>query len=82
MAYGVPGRCPPDQPCVWEPLESVDVGRRPAWLTVTPDGQTLYVSLTGENAAALVDTGMMVMIDKLSTGNEPGRNVAGTLATR
>ena len=31
---------------------------------------------------ALVDTGMMVMIDKLSTGNEPGRNVAGTLATR
>lgn len=82
VAYGVPGRCPPDQPCVWERLESVGVGRRPAWLTVTPDGQTLYVSLTGENAAALVDTGTMVMIDKLSTGNGPGRNLAGTLATR
>ena len=82
VAYGVPGRCPPDQPCVWERLESLGVGRRPAWLTVTPDGQTLYVSLTGENAAALVDTGTMVMIDKLSTGNGPGRNLAGTLATR
>lgn len=85
VAYGVPSRCRPGQsgpPCAWERLESVAVGRHPAWLTVTPDGQTLYVSLTGENAAALVDTATMGMVEKLSTGDGPGRNVAGTLATR
>ncbi|MEE2636004.1 MAG: hypothetical protein VYE68_02070, partial [Acidobacteriota bacterium] len=82
VAYGVPGRCRPGQRCAWERLESVGVGRRPAWLTVTPDGKTLYVSLTGENAAALVDTATMAMVDKLSTGDGPGRNVTGTLATR
>ena len=86
VAYGVPSRrCRPGQAgqdCAWERLESVGVGRRPGWLTVTPDGQTLYVSLTGEKAAALVNTATMAMVGKLSTGNGPGRNVAGTLATR
>jgi len=82
VAYGVPGRCRPGQRCAWERIESVGVGRRPAWLTVTPDGKTLYVSLIGENAAVLVDTASMTIIKKLSTGDSPGRNVAGTLATR
>ena len=82
VAYGVPSRCRPGQRCGWQLLESVSVGRRPAWLTVTPDGQTLYVSLIGENAAALVDTATMALVEKLSTGNGPGRNVAGTLVTR
>ena len=82
VAYGVPSRCRPGQHCAWERLKSVGVGRHPAWLTVIPDGETLYVALIGENAAALVDTETMAMVEKFSTGNEPGRNVAGTLATR
>ena len=68
VAYGVPSRCrpgrplPPGQRCAWEWLEAVPVGGRPVWLTMTPDGKSLYVSLAGENAAAVVDTATMAAV--------------------
>ena len=88
VAYDVPSPCRPGRPrlpgqrCAWEQLESVRVGRRPAWLTMTPDGTSLYVSLAGENATAVVDTATMAAVAKVSTGRGPGRSVAGSLVTR
>jgi DNA-binding beta-propeller fold protein YncE len=34
---------------------SVDVGRAPDWVTLTPDGRTAYVANAGSNSVSVVD---------------------------
>jgi YVTN family beta-propeller protein len=63
-------------------LKVVEVGLHPDWLTLTPDGKSLYVALAGEDATAVVDTETMTLVDKIPVGNVPKRNIAGVLATR
>lgn len=85
VKYEVPERCrpgPPEVACPWERLGSVGVGGRPTWLTMTADGASLYVSLAGESAVAVVDTEEMALEGRVATGPEPGRGVSGALATR
>jgi YVTN family beta-propeller protein len=87
-AYGVPQPCRPGRPaepghrCDWELLKIVDVGSHPEWLTLTPDGKSLYVALAGEDATAVVDTETMTVVDKIPVGNVPKRNIAGVISTR
>jgi YVTN family beta-propeller protein len=87
-AYGVPQPCrsdyqaKPGRRCDWELLKIVDVGLHPDWLTITPDGKSLYVALAGEDVTAVVDTDTMTVIDRIAVGSVPKRNLAGMLATR
>ena len=60
----------------------VDVGRHPDWLTLTPDGKSLYVALAGEDVTAVVDTETMTVVERIPVGNVPKRNVAGVLSAR
>ncbi len=87
-AYGVPQPCRPDRPhpegrrCDWELLKIIPVGSHPDWLSITPDGKSLYVALAGADEMAVVDTEKMEVVDRISVGNVPKRNTAGTLVTR
>jgi len=87
-AYGVPESCRPGRPvppgrrCDWEFLKIVEVGHHPDWLTITPDGKSLYVALAGDDETAVVDTESMTVVDRIPVGNVPKRNLAGVLATR
>ena len=86
VAYGVPCQDWPSpalgQGCEWEVLKVVNVGLHPDWLTITPDGKSLYVALAGEDATAVVDTETMTLIDKIPVGYVPKRNIAGELTVR
>ena len=88
VAYGVPSPCRPERPpdpgqrCEWEVLKVVNVGLHPDWLTITPDGKSLYAALAGEDATAVVDTKTMTLVDKIPVGNVPKRNIAGVLTVR
>jgi YVTN family beta-propeller protein len=56
-------------------LGSVDVGRSPDWVTLTPDGKRAYVANAGSNSVSVVDVAAMREITKIPVGQVPKRNV-------
>ncbi|MBI1355945.1 MAG: hypothetical protein GC160_16515 [Acidobacteria bacterium] len=87
-AFAAPAPCradrepPKGKSCVWEMIKLVDVGSHPDWLSLTPDGKSLYVALAGDNETAVVDTESMEVAARIPVGNVPKRNVAGVLSAR
>ena len=52
----------------------IEVGPSPQWLTATPDGQTLYVSMVGSMETAAVDTKTHEIVARIPVGFGPKRN--------
>ena len=61
-------------------LKVVDVGTHPDWLTITPDGKSLYVAVAGEDVTVVVDNKTMTVVEKIPVGYVPKRNIAGMLS--
>jgi len=60
-------------------LGSVDVGRAPDWVTLTPDGKTAYVANAASNSVSVVDIGSMKEITRIPVGQVPKRNITAVL---
>jgi YVTN family beta-propeller protein len=56
-------------------LGSVDVGRAPDWVTLTPDGKTAYVANAGSNSVSVVDIVALKEVTRIPVGQVPKRNI-------
>jgi YVTN family beta-propeller protein len=62
-------------------LKVVDVGLHPEWLTIPPDGKSLYVAVAGKDATAVVDNKSLQVVTTIPVGAVPKRNASGMLKT-
>jgi YVTN family beta-propeller protein len=60
-------------------LGSVDVGRAPDWVTLTPDGKRAYVANAGSNSVSVIDIKSMKEITRIPVGQVPKRNITAIL---
>jgi YVTN family beta-propeller protein len=60
-------------------LGSVDVGRAPDWVTLTPDGRTAYVANAGSNSVSVVDLIALKEVTRIPVGQVPKRNITAIL---
>ena len=56
-------------------LGSVDVGRAPDWVTLTPDGRIAYVANAGSNSVSVVDLIALKEVTRIPVGQVPKRNL-------
>jgi YVTN family beta-propeller protein len=56
-------------------LGSVDVGRAPDWVTLTPDGRSAYVANAGSNSVSVVDLVALKEVTRIPVGQVPKRNL-------
>jgi len=70
MAYSLPD---------YKFLKTVEVGSHPDWLTITPDGKSLYVANAGDDETVVVDNKTMTVVGKIAVGAVPKRNTSGAL---
>jgi YVTN family beta-propeller protein len=62
-------------------LKVVPVGSHPEWLTIPPDGKSLYVAVAGNDAVVVVDNETMKVVKTIPVGAVPKRNTSGVLHT-
>ena len=60
-------------------LKVVKVGLHPDWLTIPPDGKSLYVAVAGEDKTVVVDNKTMKVVTAIPVGSVPKRIVSGML---
>ena len=60
-------------------LGSVEVGKSPDWVTLTPDGKRAYVANAASNSVSVVDIQAMREITKIPVGQVPKRNITALL---
>lgn len=60
-------------------LKVVKVGMHPDWLTITPDGRSVYVALAGADTTVVIDSKKMEVVKKIPVGFVPKRNTSGLL---
>ena len=60
-------------------LGSVEVGRAPDWVTLTPDGKTAYVANAGSNSVSVVDLVALKEVTRIPVGQVPKRNITAVL---
>ena len=58
---------------------SVEVGRAPDWVTLTPDGRTAYVANAASNSVSAIDIRSMKEIARIPVGQVPKRNITAVL---
>jgi YVTN family beta-propeller protein len=57
----------------------LDVGSVPYWATTSPDGETCFVSLSGDNAVAVIDYATATQVKVVPVGKFPQRSRLGKL---
>ena len=60
-------------------LGSVDVGRAPDWVTLTPDSRIAYVANAGSNSVSVIDLVALKEVTRIPVGQVPKRNVTVVL---
>jgi YVTN family beta-propeller protein len=60
-------------------LGSVDVGRAPDWVTLTPDSRRAYVANAGSNSVSVVDLVALKEVTRIPVGQVPKRNITARL---
>lgn len=58
---------------------SVDVGKAPDWVTLTPDSKTAYVANAQSNSVSVVDIKSMKEVTRIPVGQVPKRNITAVL---
>jgi len=59
----------------------VPVGLHPEWLTIPPDGKSLYVAVAGKDSTVVVDNKKMAVVKTIPVGPVPKRNASGMVRT-
>jgi YVTN family beta-propeller protein len=62
-------------------IKVVDVGSHPEWLTIPPDGKSLYVGCAGTDSTDVIDLATMKNIKRIPVGAVPKRNTSGMIET-
>ena len=62
-----------------KPVGQVEVGLGPEWMSTTPDGKRIYVSLAGDDAVAVVDVKKMAVVQRIPVGYVPKANLIARL---
>jgi YVTN family beta-propeller protein len=62
-------------------LKVVPVGSHPEWITIPPDGRSVYVAIAGKDATVVVDSKTMKVVKTIPVGFVPKRNTSGLLRT-
>jgi YVTN family beta-propeller protein len=60
-------------------LGSVDVGKAPDWVTLTPDSRTAYVANAQSNSVSVVDLKGLKEVTRIPVGQVPKRNITALL---
>ena len=60
-------------------LGSVEVGKSPDWVTLTPDGKMAYVACAASDSVSVVDVAARRVVAKIPVGQVPGRNTTAVL---
>jgi YVTN family beta-propeller protein len=60
-------------------LGSVEVGKSPDWVTLTPDGKMAYVANAASNSVSVVDVKAMREVTRIPVGEVPKRNITAVL---
>jgi YVTN family beta-propeller protein len=60
-------------------LGEVPVGKRPDWITFSPDSKTVYVSTGGANSVSAVDIATRKEVARIPVGEDPKRNITAIL---
>src|ERR1700739_3870597 len=60
-------------------LGSVEVGKSPDWVTLTPDGKRAYVANAASNFVSVVDLKAMKEVTHIPVGEVPKRNITAVL---
>jgi YVTN family beta-propeller protein len=60
-------------------LKLVKVGLYPDWLTIPPDGKSLYVAAAGKDETVVVDIATQEVVKTIPVGPVPKRNASGVL---
>ena len=61
-------------------LKVVPVGSHPEWLTVPPDGKSLYVGCAGTDSTNVIDLKTRTVVRTIPVGYVPKRNTSGMLS--
>ncbi len=60
-------------------LGGVEVGKRPDWLTFTPDSKLVYVATESTNSVTVVDVAALKEVTRIRVGASPKRNITAVL---
>src|SRR5437870_11542116 len=60
-------------------LGSVDVGRAPDWVTLTPDSKMAYVANAQSNSVSVIDINALKEVTRIPVGQVPKRNITALL---
>ena len=60
-------------------MGSVDVGRSPDWVTLSPDSRMAYVANAGSNNVSVVDIRGLKEVTRIPVGQVPKRNITAML---
>jgi YVTN family beta-propeller protein len=60
-------------------LGTVEVGKSPDWVTLTPDGKFAYVACAASDSVSVVDVAAMREVAKIHVGQVPKRNTTAVL---
>jgi YVTN family beta-propeller protein len=58
---------------------SVEVGKAPDWVTLTPDGKTAYVANAQSNSVSVIDILSAKELTRITVGQVPKRNITAML---
>jgi YVTN family beta-propeller protein len=60
-------------------LGGVDIGKRPDWLTFTPDSKRVYIATEQTDSVTVVDVPSRTVVTKIMVGDSPKRNITAVL---
>ena len=60
-------------------LGSVEVGKAPDWVTLTPDSKTAYVANAQSNSVSVIDIKSIKEVTRIPVGQVPKRNITAML---
>jgi YVTN family beta-propeller protein len=60
-------------------LGGVDIGKRPDWLTFTPDSRRVYIATEQTDSVTVVDVPSRMVVTKVMVGDSPKRNITAVL---
>jgi len=60
-------------------MGSVDVGKRPDWVTFTPDSKYIYVATEPSDSVTVIDVASMKEVTRITVGDGPKRNITAVL---
>jgi YVTN family beta-propeller protein len=60
-------------------LGSVEVGKAPDWVTLTPDGKSAYVANAQSNFVSVIDIKALKEVTRIPVGQVPKRNITAML---